>query len=53
MENNMQIATREKESKLLVFAAQKQFEVSNEYKMNFNREAGFAIQILSNNPYLL
>lgn len=49
----MQIATREKESKLLVFAAQKQFEVSNEYKMNFNREAGFAIQILSNNPYLL
>lgn len=53
MENNTQIATREKESKLLVFAAQKQFEVSNEYKMNFNREAGFAIQILSNNPYLL
>ena len=53
MENNMQIATREKESKLLVFAAQKQFEVSNEYKMNFNREAGFAIQILTNNPYLM
>lgn len=53
MENNMQIATREKEIKLLVFAAQKQFEVSNEYKMNFNREAGFAIQILTNNPYLL
>lgn len=53
MENNTQIATREKESKLLVFAAQKQFEVSNEYKMNFNREAGFAIQILTNNPYLM
>lgn len=53
MENNSQIAVREKESKQLVFAAQKQFEVSNEYKMNFNREAGFAIQILCNNPYLL
>jgi len=45
MENNTQIATREKESKLLVFAAQKQFEVSNEYKMNYNREAAYAIQI--------
>lgn len=53
MENNTQIAVREKESKMLVFAAQKQFEVSNEYKMNFNREAGFAIQILVNNPYLM
>jgi recombination protein RecT len=53
MENNNQLAVREKESKLLVFAAQKQFEVSNEYQMNFNREAGFAIQVLSNNPYLL
>lgn len=53
MENNSQIAVREKESKQLVFMAQKQFEVSNEYKMNFNREAGFAIQILTNNPYLL
>jgi len=53
MENNNQIAVREKESKQLVFMAQKQFEVSNEYKMNFNREAGFAIQILTNNPYLL
>lgn len=53
MENNSQIATRERESKLLVFAAQKQFEVSNEYKMNFNREAGFAIQILMNNQALL
>ena len=53
MENNTQLAVKEKESKLLVFAAQKQFEVSNEYKMNFNREAGFAIQILMNNPYLM
>lgn len=53
MENNTQLAVREKESKSLVFAAQKQFEASNEYKMNFNREAGFAIQILCNNPYLL
>lgn len=53
MENNNQIAVREKESKQLVFMAQKQFEVSNEYKMNFNREAGFAIQILTNNPYLM
>lgn len=53
MENNSQIAVRERESKQLVFAAQKQFEVSNEYKMNFNREAGFAIQIMTNNPYLL
>jgi recombination protein RecT len=53
MENNTQIATREKESKSLVFAAEKQFSASNEYKMNFNREAGFAIQILTNNPYLM
>ncbi len=48
-----QLAIREKESKMLVFTAQKQFEASNEYKMNFNREAGFAIQILVNNPYLM
>lgn len=53
MENNTQLAVREKESKLIVFKAQQQFEASNEYKMNFNREAGFAIQILCNNPYLL
>jgi len=53
MENNTQLAVRERESKLLVFAAQKQFEVSNEFKMNFNREAGFAIQILMNNEYLM
>lgn len=53
MENNSQLAVREKESKVLVFSAQKQFEASNEYKMNFNREAGFAIQILTNNPYLM
>lgn len=53
MENNSQLAVRERESKMLVFTAQKQFEASNEYKMNFNREAGFAIQILTNNPYLM
>jgi recombination protein RecT len=53
MENNTQLAVREKESKLLVFAAEKQFSVSNEYKMNFNREAGFAVQILCNNEYLM
>jgi recombination protein RecT len=53
MENSQQIAVRERESKQLVFTAQKQFEVSNEFKMNFNREAGFAIQILTNNPYLM
>lgn len=53
MENNSQIAVREKESKIVVFAAQKQFEATNEFKMNFNREAGFAIQILCNNPFLL
>jgi recombination protein RecT len=50
---NSQVAIRERESKVLVFSAQKQFEVSNEFKMNFNREAGFAIQILTNNPYLM
>jgi recombination protein RecT len=50
---NTEIAVRERESKLLVFQAEKQFTASNEYKMNFNREAGFAIQILTNNPYLM
>ena len=50
---NTQVAVRERESKLLVFQAEKQFMASNEYKMNFNREAGFAIQILTNNPYLM
>jgi recombination protein RecT len=50
---NTQVAVRERESKLLVFQAEKQFSASNEYKMNFNREAGFAIQILTNNPYLM
>lgn len=53
METNSQVAIRERESKALVFSAQKQFEVSNEFKMNFNREAGFAIQILTNNEYLI
>jgi recombination protein RecT len=50
---NTQVAVRERESKLLVFQAEKQFTASNEYKMNFNREAGFAIQILTNNEYLM
>ena len=49
---NSAIAIRERESKLLVFSAQKQFEASND-KMNFNREAGFAIQILMGNEYLM
>ena len=53
MENNSQLAVREKESKSIVFSAQKQFEATNEYKMSFNREAGFAIQVLCNNPFLL
>lgn len=51
--SNNAVALRERDAKLLVFAAEKQFSASNEYKMNFNREAGFAIQILTNNPYLL
>ena len=51
--SNNAIAVREREIKLLVFAAEKQFSASNEFKMNFNREAGFAIQILTNNPYLM
>jgi recombination protein RecT len=50
---NTQVTVRERESKLLVFQAEKQFTASNEYKMNFNREAGFAIQILTNNEYLM
>lgn len=51
---NQQVAipSQEKEAKILVFSAQKQFEASNEYQMNFNREASFAIQILTANPYL-
>lgn len=49
---NLHVAQNEKEVKLIVFAAQKQFEASNEYEMNFNREASFAIQILTANPYL-
>lgn len=46
------IPALEKEAKMIVFQAQKQFEASNEYQMNFNREASFAIQILTSNPYL-
>lgn len=46
------LAAGEKEAKIIVFQAQKQFEASNEFNMNFNREASFAIQILTANPYL-
>ena len=49
---NLAIPEKEQQNKLLVFKAQKQFEASNEYQMNFNREAGFAIQILTKNDYL-
>jgi len=42
---------REKEVKTLVFSAQKQFEATTK-SMNFIKEAGFAIQILTNNQYL-
>jgi len=45
MENNSQLAVREKESNYL-FAASETFEASNEYKMNLNREAGFAFNTL-------
>lgn len=49
---NLPVKEREQKNKVLVFQAQKQFEASNEYKMNFNREAGFAIQILTANEFL-
>lgn len=52
MSNNLSVKEREQKNKVLVFQAQKQFEASNEYKMNFLREAGFAIQILTGNEYL-
>ena len=50
--NTLPVKEREQKNKELVFKAQKQFEASNEYKMNFNREAGFAIQILTQNEFL-
>jgi recombination protein RecT len=50
--SNLQVREKEQKNKELVFQAQKQFEVSNEYKMNFNREAGFAIQVLTQNDFL-
>lgn len=50
--SNLPVKEREQKNKELVFTAQKQFEASNEYKMNFNREAGFAIQILTGNEFL-
>ena len=52
MSNTLPVREREQKNKVLVFQAQKQFEASNEYKMNFNREAGFAIQILTQNEFL-
>lgn len=50
--SNLPVKEREQKNKVLVFQAQKQFEASNEYKMNFIREAGFAIQILTQNEFL-
>ena len=38
--------------KAMVLKAEKAFEASNEFQMNFNKEAGFAVQILRGNPYL-
>jgi len=52
MSSSLPVKEREQKNKELVFQAQKQFEASNEYKMNFNREAGFAIQILTQNEFL-
>jgi recombination protein RecT len=52
MSNNLPVKEKEQKNKVLVFQAQKQFEASNEYKMNFLREAGFAIQILTGNDFL-
>lgn len=48
-----QLSLREKEQKIkqVVFKAQKQFEAVNK-DMNFNKEASFAIQILSESDYL-
>jgi recombination protein RecT len=50
--STLPVKEREQKNKVLVFQAQKQFEASNEYKMNFIREAGFAIQILTQNEFL-
>lgn len=36
----------------IVVSAKKSFENSNEYQMNFNREANFALQILEQNAYM-
>lgn len=49
--NNLPVKEREQQNKVLVFKAQKQFEASND-KMSFIREAGFAIQILTQNEFL-
>jgi recombination protein RecT len=52
MSSNVALIEKEQKNKELVFKAQKQFEASNEYQMNFNREAGFAIQVLTQNDFL-
>ena len=52
MSNEVAIREREQKNKVLVSQAEKQFEATNEYKMSFNREASFAIQILTNNDFL-
>lgn len=44
-------AVKEQQIKKMVFTAEKQFIASND-EMNFIKEAGFAIQILSSNDYL-
>lgn len=36
----------------LVFAAKNAFEKGNDYQLNFNQEANFAVQALEANPYL-
>lgn len=41
------------EAQKVVVLAQKAFEKANEYNMNFNREANFAVQILESNSYLM
>ena len=61
---NAQIKPEQKENKTsavanysvtqkLVLSAKRSFENSNEYGLNFNREANFALQILEGNNYLL
>jgi recombination protein RecT len=53
METTNALQVKERESKLIIFSAEKQFMACNEYKMNFNREASFAIQLMMSNPALI